>query len=187
MAPLLFLYLCIISVGVGYSCDQCLCHGAIIQCHRPCVKSFPDLTMQQKYDVHSVFVTNTNITDLPMFTLHEYPYLKELIVFNNPYLKCNFVNGDFETHTDCNVHNASLSLDYLTISRENSPSSECNDDAVIILGVLLAAIKVILALVIAKLQKYKKLCDAMVKAPGLHTNPCLFRPTTSPTSYGTNL
>ena len=79
------------------------------------MKSFPDLRMQQKYDVHSMFVINTNITDLTVFTVHEYPHLKELIVFNNPYLKCNFVNGDFETHTDCNVHNASLSLDSLTV------------------------------------------------------------------------
>ena len=64
------------------------------------------------------------------------------------------MNGDFDTHRDCNVLNVSLPLHSLTISRENSPGSECNDDTVIILAVLLAVIMAVLALIMSKLQTY---------------------------------
>jgi hypothetical protein len=72
------------------------------------------------------------------------------------------------------MENSSIYIAPLTISKDSYPDTDCNDVAVMILGVLLAMAKISLAVVISMLQKYKKMCDTMLKSAPPHTP--IYRP-----------
>ena len=166
MAALLYLWVCM-GLCIAYNCEECLPH--FVRGNDSSIKIFVNLTLSEQYRVQSVHMLKPSITVSPSYTSHIYTC--KLASSNNLNVVCDFLYSKFDvqTPTNCHMENSSIYIAPLTISKDSYPDTDCNDVTVMILGALLAMAKISLAVVISMLQKYKKMCDTMLKSAPPHT------------------